>query len=103
MDSRLGTIGPKSSRSARFAFPQCRIKASDPWVPFDVAAQVRESLVLQNVIHWIKSIYVENDSYGDSVSINVGHFKPINSRRFLNDAHEYVFSFHREGNVLWIG
>lgn len=74
-------------------------KPSDPWVPFDVAAQVRESLVLQNVIHWIKSIYVENDSYGDSVSINVGHFKPINSRRFLNDAHEYVFHFTREGNV----
>jgi site-specific DNA-methyltransferase (adenine-specific) len=74
-------------------------KPSDPWVPFDVAAQVRGSLVLQNVIHWIKSIYIENDSYGDSVSINVGHFKPINSKRFLNDAHEYVFHFTREGNV----
>jgi site-specific DNA-methyltransferase (adenine-specific) len=74
-------------------------KPSDPWVPFDVAAQVRESLVLQNVIHWIKSIYVQNDSYGDSVSINVGHFKPINSKRFLNDAHEYVFHFTRDGKV----
>jgi site-specific DNA-methyltransferase (adenine-specific) len=74
-------------------------KPSDPWVPFDVAAQVREWLTLQNVIHWIKSIYVENDSYGDSVSINVGHFKPINSKRFLNDAHEYVFHFTREGKV----
>jgi site-specific DNA-methyltransferase (adenine-specific) len=74
-------------------------KPSDPWVPFDVAAQVREWLVLQNVIHWIKSIYVENDSYGDSVAINVGHFKPINSKRFLNDAHEYVFHFTREGKV----
>jgi site-specific DNA-methyltransferase (adenine-specific) len=74
-------------------------KPSDPWVPFEVAAQLREWLELQNVIHWIKSIYIENDSYGNSVSLNVGHFKPINSKRFLNDAHEYVFHFTREGNV----
>jgi site-specific DNA-methyltransferase (adenine-specific) len=74
-------------------------KPSDPWVPFDVAFQLREWLQLQNVIHWIKSIYVENDSYGKSVSMNVGHFKPINSKRFLNDAHEYVFHFTRDGNV----
>jgi site-specific DNA-methyltransferase (adenine-specific) len=74
-------------------------KPSDPWVPFEVAAQLRDSLELQNVIHWIKSIYIENDSYGNSVSLNVGHFKPINSKRFLNDAHEYVFHFTRGGNV----
>lgn len=74
-------------------------KPSDPWVPFDVAGEVRNSLVLQNVIHWVKSIYIENSSYDDRVSLNVGHYKPINSKRFLNDAHEYVFHFTRNGNV----
>ncbi len=74
-------------------------KPSDPWVPFDVAGTLRETLVLQNVFHWIKSIYVENSSYGEVTSLNVGHFKPINSKRFVNDAHEYVFHFTRSGMV----
>lgn len=74
-------------------------KPSDPWVPFDVAAALRDTLVLQNVFHWIKSIYVENSGYGEEISLNVGHFKPINSKRFVNDAHEYVFHFTRTGDV----
>ncbi|HKS31188.1 MAG TPA: DNA methyltransferase, partial [Chthoniobacterales bacterium] len=28
-----------------------------------------------------------------------GHFKPINSRRFLNDCHEYAFHFTKSGHV----
>lgn len=74
-------------------------KPSDPWIPFDVAAQLREIFVLQNVIHWIKSIYIENASYGDEISLSVGHFKPINSKRFVNDTHEYVFHFTKTGAV----
>ncbi|MEW6349867.1 MAG: site-specific DNA-methyltransferase [Thermodesulfobacteriota bacterium] len=74
-------------------------KPSDPWVPFDVAGRFRDTLVLQNVFHWIKSIYVENESYGETIRLNVGHFKPINSKRFVTDTHEYVFHFTRSGNV----
>ncbi len=74
-------------------------KPSDPWVPFEVAGVLRDSLVLQNVIHWIKSIYIENSSYGEELSLNVGHFKPLNSNRFINDAHEYIFHFTRTGRV----
>lgn len=74
-------------------------KPSDPWVPFEVAGMLRDTLELQNVFHWIKSIYVENSSYGEDSSFNVGHYKPINSKRFVNDAHEYVFHFTRTGAV----
>lgn len=74
-------------------------KPSDPWVPFDVANQLRDILVLQNVFHWIKSIYIENSSYEERTSLTVGHFKPINSERFVNDAHEYVFHFTKTGKV----
>ena len=74
-------------------------KPSDPWVPFDVAGRLRETFVLQNVFHWIKSIYIENNSYDERTSLNVGHFKPINSKRFVTDAHEYVFHFTRNGTV----
>jgi site-specific DNA-methyltransferase (adenine-specific) len=74
-------------------------KPSDPWAPFDVAGQLRDDMVLQNVFHWIKSIYIENESYGERVQLNVGHFKPINSKRFVTDTHEYVFHFTKKGDV----
>jgi site-specific DNA-methyltransferase (adenine-specific) len=52
--------------------------------------------VLQNTFHWIKSITVETRG-GEPIS--AGHFKPINSQRFVNDCHEYVFHLTRSGNV----
>ncbi|HQA60085.1 MAG: site-specific DNA-methyltransferase [Tepidanaerobacteraceae bacterium] len=74
-------------------------KPSDPWVPFEVALEMRKYFELQNVIHWIKSIYIEHESYGEKVELNVGHYKPINSKRFINDTHEYVFHLTKHGNV----
>jgi site-specific DNA-methyltransferase (adenine-specific) len=66
-------------------------KPTDPWIPHDVANCFRDEFVLQNEIHWIKSITV-----GDQTT---GQFKPINSPRFINDCHEFVFHFTKEGNV----
>ena len=31
--------------------------------------------------------------------ISAGHFKPINSKRFVNDCHEYVFHLTKSGDV----
>jgi site-specific DNA-methyltransferase (adenine-specific) len=72
---------------------------SSPWGPFEVISALRPYFVLQNSIHWIKSIYVENDSYGERKSLNVGHYKPINGNRFLNDTHEYIFHLTKTGRV----
>jgi len=74
-------------------------KPSDPWIPFEVAFEMRKYFELQNVIHWIKSIYIEHESYGEKIKLNVGHYKPINSKRFINDTHEYVFHFTKSRNV----
>ena len=52
--------------------------------------------VLQNTFHWIKSISVETRA-GEQIS--VGHFKPINSQRFVNDCHEYLFHLTKTGDV----
>ncbi|PIT84886.1 site-specific DNA-methyltransferase [Candidatus Micrarchaeota archaeon CG10_big_fil_rev_8_21_14_0_10_45_29] len=69
-------------------------KASDEFKAFDVAKQVNNNnLILQNTIHWIKSIAVPEED------INIGHYKPINSRRYLNNLHEYVFHFTKSGSV----
>ena len=32
-------------------------------------------------------------------NIGVGHFKPINSPRYLNDCHEYIFHLTKSGSV----
>jgi len=69
---------------------------SNPMLPHEMVMELREIFVLQNTIHWIKSITIE-DRQGEVESY--GHFKPISSKRFLNDCHEYVFHFTHKGLV----
>jgi site-specific DNA-methyltransferase (adenine-specific) len=64
---------------------------SNPMLPHEIVFQLRDFFVLQNTIHWIKSIAIEGRT--------VGHFKPISSKRFLNDCHEYIFHFTVSGRV----
>ncbi len=73
-------------------------KPSDPWMPFDVLWQMRELFVLQNVIHWIKSIAVSKAGERGKAEA-FGHYKPIGGSRFLNDCHEYIFHFSKSGKV----
>jgi site-specific DNA-methyltransferase (adenine-specific) len=72
-------------------------KPTDPWTALDVAQAARTHLELQNIIHWIKSIAIEKDAAGARAGLAddlaVGHYKPINSDRFLNDCHEFLFHF----------
>jgi len=76
---------------------------SDPYVPFDVLGVMRSRFVLQNVIHWIKSIAISKADVGDypgiAGDVAVGHYKPINSKRFVNDCHEYIFHLTKLGSV----
>ena len=78
-------------------------KPSDPWTALDVAQAVRPHLRLQNIIHWIKSIAIDRASAGAAAGLSrdlaVGHYKPINSDRFLNDCHEFVLHFTPNGST----
>jgi len=79
-------------------------KPTDPWVPFDVLGVMRKHFQLQNVIHWVKSIAIDKADVGNNYGgitrdVMVGHYKPINSPRFLNDAHEYIFHLTKQGDV----
>lgn len=70
---------------------------SNPLIPHELVVELKRSLfVLQNTFHWIKSITVQTKS-GETVS--AGHFKPLQSRRFVNDCHEYVFHLTKSGNT----
>lgn len=78
-------------------------KPSDPWVALDIAQAVRSHLHLQNTIHWIKSIVIEQGAAGLAAGLTrdlaVGHYKPINSPRYLNDCHEFIFHFTPRGTT----
>lgn len=59
--------------------------------------------MLQNVLHWVKSIAIDRAAAGAAAGLArdlaVGHYKPLTSRRFVHNAHEYVFHFTRRGDV----
>ena len=62
-----------------------------PWLPFELIVRLREVFRLQNHIAWVKSISIGENS--------VGHFKPINSDRFLHRNHEHIFHLTLNGSV----
>ena len=64
---------------------------SNPMLPHEIVFQLRDVFVLQNTIHWVKSIAIDDRTFG--------HFKPISSKRFLNDCHEYIFHFTISGKI----
>jgi len=69
---------------------------SNPMLPHEVAIRFRKLFVLQNTIHWIKSVTIEDRN---AEVRSHGHFKPISSKRFLHDCHEYIFHFTQHGKV----
>ncbi len=69
---------------------------ANPLLPHQLAVEFSKIFVLQNTFHWIKSISVETRA---GESITAGHFKPINSKRFVTDCHEYIFHFTPNGDT----
>jgi len=63
----------------------------DPWIGMEVGLAIRNNWSLQNHINWVKSIHVNDKTSG--------HFKPINSKRYLCPTWEHLFHFTKDGNV----
>lgn len=78
-------------------------KPSEQYNAFDIAQKLSDLYELQNTIHWIKSIAIPENDTGNYSKIKgdiaVGHYKPVNSSRFLTDCHEYIFHFTKNKNV----
>ncbi len=74
-------------------------RPKDPWLPWDVAREVGRVFVLQNVVHWVKSIAIDRGAAGRAAALErdlaLGHYKPLVSDRYLHGGHEYVFHFTR--------
>jgi site-specific DNA-methyltransferase (adenine-specific) len=90
----LGSIGARLRRVLKedgSLFLNVAGTSSDPWIAWQAAGAMRENFVLQNAIVWVKSVSIGDDTHG--------HFKPVNSRRYLNHTHEHVFHFTKTGDV----
>ena len=98
IDAARRVLAPQGS-----LFLNLGAKPTDPWTAMDIAQAARKHLHLQNTIHWIKSIAIDKDAVGGTVTLErdlaVGHYKPINSTRFVNDCHEFVFHFTPDGRT----
>ncbi len=73
---------------------------SNPLLPHQLILALTEGesplFILQNTFHWVKSITIKTTA---DEQISAGHFKPINSKRYVNDCHEYVFHLTKAGSV----
>ncbi len=92
---RVAVVGKRVLKDNGSFFLNVGGSLKDPWIQIDVAERFRKHFVLQNTIHWIKSIAVTK---GEG-SIAVGHYKPINSARYHHDCHEYIWHFTKTGDV----
>jgi site-specific DNA-methyltransferase (adenine-specific) len=62
-----------------------------PWRSAEVAQQFSVVFKLQNNITWVKSVSIGRRSYG--------HYRPIDSDRFLSNSTEQIYHFTKSGNV----
>ena len=72
---------------------------ANPLLPHQLILELTNTepaFVLQNTFHWVKSITITTRK---GQTISAGHFKPINSKRYVNDCHEYVFHLTKSGEV----
>ena len=65
----------------------------DPMIPYQVLSVFQKHFVLQNNIIWTKSLWVE------AAGKTFGHFKPINSPRFIKHNFEHLFHLTHDGAV----
>lgn len=92
----MGGADSTHSQSERILFLNVGAAPSNPMLPHELLLRFRGFFHLQNTIHWIKAIAIEDES---GVPISRGHFKPISSPRFLNDCHEYIFHLTPKGTT----
>ena len=78
-------------------------KPTNPWKAHDIAQVMGKHFILQNELMWVKSIAINKEDAGNNCSnlsgdIAIGHYKPVNSDRYLNRCHEFIFHFTNQGD-----
>ena len=78
-------------------------KPTDPWKAHDIAKVMGKHFILQNELIWVKSIAINKEDAGNNCSnlsgnIAIGHYKPVNSDKYTNRCHEFIFHFTKQGD-----
>ena len=68
--------------------------SKDPTFALRMGCLASEIFTLQNTIAWIKAITI-----GDDEKMSFGHFRPVNSHRFINNTFEFIYHLTKSGNV----
>ncbi|MDD1674363.1 MAG: site-specific DNA-methyltransferase [Methanomicrobiales archaeon] len=75
----------------------------NPWIPLEAACAFRSILVLQNMIHWIKSITIPCEYLiacpASAHELQIGQKKPDVSDLHHPIGHEFIFHFTKHGDV----
>jgi site-specific DNA-methyltransferase (adenine-specific) len=74
-------------------------KPSDPALPIEASMKVMEHFHLQNHIIWVKSIAIPEEESILTEDLSVGHYKPVNSTRYLSNCHETILHLTKHGDV----
>lgn len=89
--SKIFNEGKRVLKDSGHMFINMGYSNVDPWIGMEVGLTLRNDWILQNHINWVKSIHVNDKT--------TGHFKPINSKRFLCPTWEHLFHFTKTGEV----
>ena len=74
----------------------------DPWISMEVAMKLKDLFILQNKITWVKSVHINgvlNKNSDERVDKTFGHFKNINSERYINVTNEDLYHFTKNDKV----
>ena len=75
----------------------------DPWISMEVSMKLKDLFVLQNKIVWVKSVHINgvlNKDTDEMVDKTFGHFKNINSERYINVTNEDLYHFTKNDKVI---
>tara|TARA_B000000532_G_C18869455_1_gene407771 strand:+ start:130 stop:996 length:867 start_codon:yes stop_codon:yes gene_type:complete len=74
----------------------------DPWISMEIALKLKDLFTLQNKIVWVKSIHINgvlNKDSDEKIDKTFGHFKNINSERYINVTNEDLYHFTKNDKV----
>jgi site-specific DNA-methyltransferase (adenine-specific) len=75
-----------------------------PWEVLSEVARKGERFQLQNTILWLKALAFRSGDLAPDDPLDrdvvIGHYKPVNSERYLNGLSEYVFHLTKRGDVI---
>jgi len=86
----FGQLKPKLKKDG-ILYINLGYKISHSILPLKAALTIAQHYTLLNTLCWVKSISLPHKSFG--------HFKPVNSKRYIHSGFEYIFMFAKSDQV----